>query len=404
MKKTLLLSLLGISTFAVAGGKVKFINELSNTPFVFGEEANFKNGFKTNHKLVANIKEKNFILETELKTEGKLDNDKYKAGEKVEGSLKVGYDNGTLAGSLKYDFAKAETFIDGSYKYVDGILTLKPNAQLKLEVLSPAKLTLGNDTTYKFDDMVTLKNESKIFTSVYGMKGENDTVVSSFGLSSKTSVEYKVTDEVKLKGNASSKFEKEKVLEYKVGNKKADDNSYDNKKLYELATDAKVEFESKLVKGLKSDAEVKYAYTVNSANAVEDNIKYSTKSNKHSFSLDSNVSYDVDLTNGFELTPAFNLNYKGEVEKLSDSLVGVDGIAKLTKHIITVKPNAKLSYKYDKLTAGLKLESPVEFSGVNYKQLSKNQIIRLTDKDFDVKKFGYENAGFKTTLSLEYKW
>lgn len=131
MKKNILLSLLGFSTLAVASEKVEFVNSVSTTPLLAEQkDLKFDNNFLTEHKLTAEIKENNFLLQTELGTEGKLvlDNgsNKYKVGKQVTGLVKAGYDNGTVAGSVKYNFTKAQTFVNGSYTHKDGKLTLKP--------------------------------------------------------------------------------------------------------------------------------------------------------------------------------------------------------------------------------------------------------------------------------------
>lgn len=228
------------------------------------------------------------------------------------------------------------------------------------EVLDPAKLTLANETSYKFNDMFTLKKESKFYTTVYGMNFEAPKYLNSlrqknekasmFGLSSKLSAEFKPTSEVKLLANVLTKFE----------NGKYNGKNVRNEESFEVKAEAKSEFESQIVKGLKSDAKLVYGYT-KKAEGIE-KIKYKGLSKKHSFELDSNSSYAIDLTNGFELTPAFNLNYKFNVNNVYDILIDENGLALLKTNTFTVKPNAKLAYKFDKFTTSLKLESPFEFS------------------------------------------
>lgn len=109
------------------------------------------------------------------------------------------------------------------------------------------------------------------------MKGENGNTVSLIGGNTKLGVEYKPTDEVKLLSNLFGKYETENVKAFSGSDKKVDDKNYGNKKAYEVSVDGKVEFKSNQVKGLKSDAKIKYAYTVNSGNASEEVAKYSTK-------------------------------------------------------------------------------------------------------------------------------
>lgn len=270
-------------------------------------------------------------------------------------------------------------------------------------VLSPEKLTVGNETKYKFDDMLSLNNETKLYTSVYGMKLNLDinneikslyTIetqeVAAHGVSSKVGVEYKPTEEVKLTANVLGNYEYKKSTIDKGGVQRK----------YEAKVDAKAEFESKEVKGLKSDLKLNYGFKNVNTNVEKDNLTAKTK--VHAFELDSNVSYVVDLTNGFELTPAFNLKYKTEFISLADKLVAEEGTATLKTNALTLKPSTKLTYKYDKLTAGLKLETPFEFNGTKLEVDKYNKVkpgAQAIKKDFEFKK-----GTIKGTLSLEYKW
>lgn len=164
---------MGCGSLVIASGKVEFVNEVSSTPFVINEKVNFKNELKSEHKLVLNVKQNNFSLDTELKTTGSLSSEnKYEIGKNVTGFSKVSFDNNKLASSLKYDFSEKETELTGSYKYTQDKLTLKPYVEVKFDVLKPAKVTLGNESSYKFDDSFTLKNDSKFYTTTKTMKGK----------------------------------------------------------------------------------------------------------------------------------------------------------------------------------------------------------------------------------------
>lgn len=53
--------------------------------FVINEKVNFKNELKSEHKLLLNVKQNNFSLDTELKTTGSLSSEnKYEIGKNVK--------------------------------------------------------------------------------------------------------------------------------------------------------------------------------------------------------------------------------------------------------------------------------------------------------------------------------
>lgn len=53
-------------SLVIASGKVEFVNEVSSTP-CNKWKVNFKNELKSEHKLLLNVKQNNFSLDTELK-------------------------------------------------------------------------------------------------------------------------------------------------------------------------------------------------------------------------------------------------------------------------------------------------------------------------------------------------
>lgn len=412
MKKTLLVSVFGFAAIAVAGGKIEFANSIENSAGTMnGNEFKFdmKKDLKSEHKLVANIKENNFVLDAELKAKGSLDGDKYKFDDKIEGFGKVGFDNKTIATSVKYDFDKKETYLNGSYKYIYDKLTLKSNLELKFDILKPRDFTIGTDVEYKFDDNLKVKNEFRVFKSFKDVKDKEkrtsiythyDTGTTNyFGINSKLSVEYKPTDEIKIDGSVFGSFSK--------GNRTLVDNSESKpeevenikRKIYEMKIEGKTEYAPNAVKGLKTDLKLKYAYS----RIYEDFLVINDHETKHEIEIDSNISYKYGIIDNLSLIPAMNINYKGQLSYYQDKHHGTDATASYKTHDLKLTPSAKLSYTIDKLVTGLKLETPVEFSGAyldktNYQYGPGG---RLPEK---VQEFKFNKLGLKITLSLEYKW
>lgn len=183
------------------------------------------------------------------------------------------------------------------------------------------------------------------------------------------------------------------------------------KKYTKLKFDGKADFTSNTVKGLKSDFALNYGFKQSKDHAKDSTITEKDPvitSNKHSFGLDSNTSYLVDLTNGFSLTPALNLKYEGSLTKFSATDDDKKGSAVLKKNAFTVKPSAKFGYKYDKFTASLNVETPFEFSNKKYEAVIGKEELTHVKKyiknDNGVHDFKFDKGTLKTTLSLGYSW
>lgn len=103
------------------------------------------------------LKQTIYFLETKLKTTGKVEKNNKEFGKTVEGFLKLGYDNDKLqAGFVNYDLGKT-TVVNGSYKYTQDKLTLKPYTELEMEILTPTRIKFGNITEYKFNNDFKVK-------------------------------------------------------------------------------------------------------------------------------------------------------------------------------------------------------------------------------------------------------
>lgn len=420
----MLLSMLGITTLVIASGKVELIGEINNEPHAKETKTlDLKKELKTEAKLVANIKENNIVFDTELKYGAKVKESKFTLSDQLEGFVSLGYDNDQFATSVKYNFGEKETNLKALYKYENDKLTLKPTVRLKFDVLKPTRFALVFDSSYKFNDKLTLSNKTKVMTSINKMKDkieapeflilkkiESDNV-SMFGLDKKLTAEYVLNDEVKFIANANAVYETkavDKISKLMVGKKEVKDVTLSQKTL-ELSADAKAQYESK---ELKTDLMMKYTYknTVDYGKGTNGSEHKGTIiSNKNLFELDTNASYDYNLLDGLTLTPALGINYKSNLTKFVGMSNGKTGNATLKENIFTVKPNAKASYKYDNFMASLNVELPVELSSKKYSDVKESELKDILEyKNKNIAKklhdFDYEKTSLKATLSLGYSW
>lgn len=79
-------------------------------------------------------------------------------------------------------------------------------------------------------------------------------------------------------------------------------------------------------------------------------IEYKGLSKKHAYELNANVSYDYDLMSNLKLTPALNVKYNGELNKLYENVYSISDNALVLKNNVILKPNTKLTYNFDKFT------------------------------------------------------
>lgn len=173
---------------------------------------------------------------------------------------------------------------------------------------------------------------------------------------------------------------------------------------YKLELQSKVDYVSSDVLGLKSDLELKYDFSHLRENISS--LEYKGLSKKHAYELNANVSYDYDLMSNLKLTPALNVKYNGELNKLYENVYGISDNALVLKNNVILKPNTKLTYSFDKFTASLKLETPFEFSNVKIKTAEEGVYLSSIDEKTlnGSEKFGFNKGSLKATLSLGYKW
>lgn len=231
---------------------------------------------------------------------------------------------------------KKTTAVNGSYKYTQDKLTLKPYTELEMEILTPTRIKFGNTTEYKFNNDFKVTNDTAYFNEFAGSgKG-------SFG----------------------------------------------------IKTDTKVEYTPENIKQLKADFKARYDYI---------NSKTTSKIAKsHIFEIESNTSYDFDLTNGFKLTPAMRMTYLGNFSNIDQKNGIIQSVGSVNSNGLVLDPSTTLTYKYNNLTTSLKIEAP--FSFTSQKVDLKNTIMRRQQDVKNHNPFAFQDVSLGATLSIKYSW
>lgn len=275
-----------------------------------------------------------------MKTTGKVEKNNKEFGKTVEGFLKLGYDNDKLAGFVNYDLGKKTTVVNGSYKYTQDKLTLKPYTELEMEILTPTRIKFGNITEYKFNNDFKVKNDTAYFNEFAGSgKG-------SFG----------------------------------------------------IKTDTKVEYTPENIKQLKADFKARYDYV--------DSKTPNKIAKSHIFEIESNTSYDFDLTNGFKLTPAMRMTYHGNFSNVDEKQIMGQRVGTVDVNALVLDPSATLTHKYNNLTTSLKLESVISFASqkINLINTMNMFVKKMENKINTHNPFAFQDVSLGATLSIKYSW
>lgn len=442
--KIFLILLLSVISFS--SGKVELVSELKNTPLSLNKkeevEFNFEKELKREYKLITNINENNMYLNTELEITNKLN--------KVSGSVKIGYDNKKLSSSIKYIIHEKKTTVNAGYKYKNNDFSYKINSEIELKSLEFNKMNLLNEFRYTFDkktntmikldtkfnslkqirfdfeneinhkynDKFDFKNEFKLAKSAGSYKGEIEVPefikpkkiksddINLFMVSDKISSVYKITDEVKLTSSAYLGYENRKThLDMLTINKLNIMDFNENQNEWKLLTELKLNYNSKQIKGLKSNLYLKYTYQNILDSLQTKKSKGTIESNIDTFEVNAGATYDKNINKNFKFTPSINLEYTHSLAKYLIT-EKKNGNLQLEKQKLIIKPDIKLSYKYNKITTSLGVEMPFEFEGKKY---IDNNTKDLKDIEPYLNKsenedFAFRKAKLKATLSLKYSW
>lgn len=439
--------ILMLSVISFSSGKVELVSEIKNTPLYLNKkdevEFDFEKELKREYKLITNINENNLYVNTELEITNKLD--------KVNGSLKVGYDDKKLSSSIKYIIHEKKTFLNAGYKYKNNDFNYKVNSEIELKSLEFNKMNLLNEFRYtfdkktntmikldtkfnslkqirfdfeneinhKYDDKLDFKNELKLAKSAGSYKGEIEVPefikpkkiksddINLFMVRDKISSVYKLTDEVKLTSSAYLGYESRKTHldKLKINEKQNIMDFNENRNEWKLLTEFKLNYNSKHIKGLKSNIQLKYTYQNILDSLQTKKSKGTIESNIDTFEVNAGATYDKNINKNFKFTPFINLEYTHSLAKYLIT-EKKNGTLQLEKQKLIIKPDIKLSYKYNKITTSLGVEMPFEFEGKKYtdnntKDLKEIKPYLNISKN---EKFAFKKAKLKATLSLKYSW
>lgn len=179
----------------------------------------------------------------------------------------------------------------------------------------------------------------------------------------------------------------------------------ENQNEWKLLTELKLNYNSKQIKGLKSNLYLKYTHqdildslqTKKSEGLIESNI--------NTFEVNAGTTYDKNINKNFKFTPSINLEYTHSLAKYLIT-EKKNGDLQLEKQKLIIKPDIKLSYKYNKITTSLGVEMPFEFEGKKYTDNNTKDLkdikpyLNITKNE----NFAFKKAKLKAILSLKYSW